>query len=98
MARPPEKRVTHRVEFSRAIDVQIIAIDGTWRRPCKMRDVSALGAKLDIDDVASLPAKEFFLVLSTTGTAYRRCELAWVNGGQIGVRFLESEKGKAGTK
>jgi hypothetical protein len=24
------------------------------------------------------------------GTAYRRCELAWVNGNQIGVYFIKS--------
>ena len=33
--------------------------------------------------------KEFFLLLSSTGLAYRRCELAWVNGDQIGVNFLK---------
>jgi hypothetical protein len=27
--------------------------------------------------------------LSSTGLAYRRCELAWVNGDQIGVNFLK---------
>ena len=39
--------------------------------------------------------KEFFLLLSSTGLAYRRCELAWVNGDQIGVSFLKpGEKNK----
>jgi len=33
--------------------------------------------------------KEFFLLLSSTGLAYRRCELAWLNGDQIGVTFLK---------
>jgi len=28
--------------------------------------------------------------LSSTGLAYRRCELAWVNGDQIGVNFLKT--------
>jgi hypothetical protein len=28
------------------------------------------------------------------GLAFRRCELAWVNGDQIGVNFLENSKGK----
>ena len=35
-----------------------------------------------------LPLKEFFLLLSSSGLAYRRCELAWVNGDEIGVNFL----------
>jgi hypothetical protein len=37
-----------------------------------------------------LHLKEFFLLLSSTGLAYRRCELAWVNGDQIGVNFLKT--------
>jgi len=28
-------------------------------------------------------------LLSSTGLAYRRCELSWVNGDQIGVNFLK---------
>lgn len=32
---------------------------------------------------------EFFLVLSSMGKAYRRCQLAWVNGNQVGVHFLK---------
>ena len=39
--------------------------------------------------VEGLHLKEFFLLLSSTGLAYRRCELAWVNGDQIGVNFLK---------
>jgi hypothetical protein len=27
-------------------------------------------------------------LLSSTGLAYRRCELAWVNGDQIGAKFI----------
>ena len=68
----------------------MMAIDGTWWRPCTMRDVSDTGAKLTIEgSVEGLAMKEFFLVLSTTGTAYRRCELAWVNGNQVGVYFIK---------
>ena len=39
--------------------------------------------------VEGLHLKEFFLLLSSTGLAYRRCELAWVNGDQIWVNFLK---------
>jgi hypothetical protein len=61
-----------------------------------MRDVSDTGARISIDgSVEGLAMKEFFLLLSTVGKAYRRCELAWVNGDQVGVRFLKpSEKKK----
>lgn len=84
-----EKRSNPRVEFSRGIETSIVAIDGTWSRICKMHDVSEEGAKLAIEgSLDGLQVKEFFLVLSKTGASYRRCELAWVNGDHIGVRFL----------
>jgi hypothetical protein len=44
--------------------------------------------------VEGLNLKEFFLLLSSTGLAYRRCELGWVNGDQIGVSFLKVDKKK----
>jgi hypothetical protein len=34
------------------------------------------------------------LLLSSPGLAYRRCQLAWVNGDQIGVSFLKQKPGK----
>lgn len=86
-----DNRTAVRVEFSQGVDVQIVAIDGTWSRSCKMNDVSQTGCKLVIDgSIEGITVREFFLVLSTRGTAYRRCELVWVNGEQIGVRFLSS--------
>lgn len=85
-----ERRKSNRVEFSRGVDVQMVAIDGTWSKRCVMLDVAAGGAKLLVADlIEGISLKEFFLVLSTTGRAFRRCELAWINGDQIGVRFLE---------
>ena len=87
-----EKRSGARVEFSRAINVQMVAIDGTWRRACVMLDVTAGGAKLSVtESIEGLNLKEFFLVLSATGLAFRRCELAWIDGDQLGVRFLETQ-------
>jgi hypothetical protein len=86
-----EKRKTGRVGFSRGIPVQMVAIDGTWRRNCLMLDAAASGAKLTVKgSVEGLNLKEFFLILSTTGVSYRRCELAWINGEQLGVQFLEA--------
>lgn len=90
MSVEPEKREKHRVAFSREVPVRIQAIDGTWSRSCLMLDVADDGAKLSLaESVESLRLKEFFLILSTTGPAFRRCELVWVNGGEIGVRFLD---------
>ena len=90
MASTTERRKGDRVTFERGIPAQMMGIDGTWRRDCTMEDVSETGAKLTIEgSVEGLHLKEFFLLLSSTGLAYRRCELAWVNGDQIGVNFLK---------
>ncbi len=85
-----ERRKGERVTFERGISAHMMGIDGTWRRDCKMEDISEIGAKLTVEgSVEGLHLKEFFLLLSSTGLAYRRCELSWVNGDQIGVNFLK---------
>ncbi len=90
MAAKADQRGNSRVVFERGFSAQMMGIDGTWRRDCTMEDVSETGAKLTIEgSVEGLHLKEFFLLLSSTGLAYRRCELAWVNGDQIGVNFLK---------
>jgi hypothetical protein len=83
------------VEFERGTDVRVMAIDGTWQRDCTMREVADSGARLIIQDsIQGLNLDEFFLLLSSTGCAYRRCELAWVNGHEIGANFVRrSAKG-----
>jgi hypothetical protein len=96
-----ERRNGERVTFERGFSAHMMGIDGTWRRNCIIEDVSETGAKLSIEgSVEGLNLKEFFLLLSSTGLAYRRCELSWVNGDQIGVSFLkqESKKKKAGRR
>lgn len=73
----------------------MMGIDGTWRRACSVEDISEIGAKLTVEgSIEGLNLKEFFLLLSSTGLAYRRCELAWVNGDQVGVNFLKHENKK----
>jgi hypothetical protein len=74
-----------------------MAVDGTWRRSCTLKDVSATGARLEVDGSTDvLTSREFFLVLSSTGLAFRRCELVWINGTTVGVRFIvDKEKKKA---
>ena len=95
-----ERRKGERVTFERGISAQMMGIDGTWRRECTMEDISETGAKLSVDgSVDGLHLKEFFLLLSSTGLAYRRCELSWVNGDQIGVNFLkQGDKKKKGAR
>lgn len=83
-----------RVRFEHGLPAHIMAIDGTWRRDCVVNDVSEMEATLTVDtSIEGLQLKEFFLLLSSTGLAYRRCSLKWVNGEQIGVALLR-QKGK----
>jgi hypothetical protein len=90
-----ERRKGERITFERGVTAHMMGIDGTWRRDCTMEDISETGAKLTVDgSMDGLHLKEFFLLLSSTGLAYRRCELAWVNGDQIGVNFIKSAEKK----
>ena len=85
-----------RVQFQHAHNVNLMAVDGTWRRACKLRDISSTGARLDVEGSTDvLASREFFLVLSSTGLAFRRCELAWINGESVGVQFVFAKKKKA---
>lgn len=87
-----ERRRSPRIQFDKGVDVHILAIDGTWRRPCLLHDVSETGARLKIDGaLEKLNLKEFFLLLSSTGLAFRRCEFAWLKGEEIGVKFLRGK-------
>ena len=86
-------RKSERVDFERGIHVYIMGIDGTWRRDCTMVDVSQTGARLRVEgSLEGLDLKEFFLLLSSTGLAFRRCQMVRVTGDQIGVKFLAREK------
>jgi PilZ domain-containing protein len=87
------KRGSERVDFERGIPVYIMGIDGTWRRNCAMFDVSQTGARLSVEgSIDGLDLKEFFLLLSSTGLAYRRCRMVRLAGDQIGVEFLTPDK------
>src|ERR1700748_836648 len=89
-----QRRFGQRVVFERGYNAHMMAIDGPWRA-CSLLDVSEDGARLAIEgSIVGLPLKEFFLLLSSPGLAYRRCELAWVNGEEVGVNFLKTGKQK----
>jgi hypothetical protein len=86
-------RKSERVDFEHGIHVYIMGIDGTWRRDCMMIDVSQTGARLCVEgSLEGLDLKEFFLLLSSTGLAYRRCRLIRLAADQIGVEFLRPDK------
>ena len=89
------KRLEHRYP------VNLMGVDGTWRRSCALLDVSETGAKLEVEGTIDvLKAKEFFLLLSSTGLAFRRCELIRVDGSEVGVKFVadRKEKGRPATQ
>ena len=72
-----------------------MGIDGTWRRDCLLNAISDNDAVLTVEgSIQGLNLKEFFLLLSSTGLAYRRCELVGVNGTEMEIQFLKSRAGK----
>jgi hypothetical protein len=80
------------VGFARGISVRILAIDGTWQRDCEMLDVSHIGVLLRFtDERTALGLKEFFLVLSSMGSAHRRCEMIWSQDDRLGAAFIDSD-------
>jgi hypothetical protein len=93
---PAEKeQEDRRVTFEHPLPAQMMAIDGTWRRACMLKDVSDIGAKLQVEtSIEGLTLNEFFLLLSSTGLAYRRCQLERVNGEELQVSFIR-QKAKA---
>jgi hypothetical protein len=89
-------RKSERVDFEQGIRVYMMGIDGTWRRDCLMVDVSQTGARLSVEgSLEGLELKEFFLLLSSTGLAYRRCRMVRLAGDQIGVEFLKQAATKS---
>jgi PilZ domain-containing protein len=87
-------RKADRVRLEQRYPVNLLGVDGTWRRSCFLLDVSETGARLEVEgSLDVLKAQEFFLVLSSTGLAFRRCELIRVDGPEVGVRYI-TRKGR----
>jgi hypothetical protein len=84
-----QRRKAQRIHFESGYPARLMGIDGTWCRHCIIEDISETGARISVEgSVQGFALKEFFLVLSTRGIAHRRCELAWINGEFLGVRFI----------
>lgn len=60
---------------------------GFAARPCHVMDLSASGAKIMIDDGASLTSK-FRLGLSRDAKNARACEIVWRRGKTVGLRYV----------
>jgi len=90
-----DSRKDSRVKMDHRQSVNLMGSDGTWRRSCVLVDVSNTGAKSEVEGKLDvLKAKEFFMVLSSTGLAYRRCELVWIDGTMAGVHFVNADSRK----
>ena len=88
-------RKASRVRMETRQPVNLMGSDGTWRRSCVLLDVSQTGAKVEVEGTLDvLQAKEFFMLLSSTGLAYRRCELVRVNGAEMDIQFLRGKNRK----
>ena len=84
-----DSRRASRVRMDHRQSVNLMGSDGTWRRRCVLLDVSNTGARIEVEGTLDvLQAKEFFMLLSSTGLAYRRCELVWIDGTTAGVHFV----------
>jgi hypothetical protein len=95
MAKETEIKGTDQVVFEAGFKARIMGIDGTWWRECYIEVISQSGAKITVEgSVENLKLNEFFLMLSTVGNAHRKCELVYVKGDEIGVRFLQKAEGK----
>ena len=89
------QRKSDRVHFQHEHVVNLMSVDGTWRRSCILKDISTTGARVEVEGSTDvLKAREFFMVLSSTGLAFRRCEMRWVNGSSVGVEFVVAPKKK----
>lgn len=87
-----QKMRASRVGFDMGYPARIVAIDGIWYRDCYLENVSQSGAKISLQgSVEGLNLSEFFLALSRTGTAFRRCKMVWVSGETMGVSFVVSK-------
>jgi hypothetical protein len=93
---PWGQRKSDRVQFQHEHAMNLMAADGTWRRSCILKDVSATGARLEVDGSTDvLRSREFFLMLSSTSLAFRRCQLVWLNRSTVGVHFVVEKKKKS---
>ena len=66
-------------------------------RGCAVADISASGARLNVDTPQEVPDR-FILLLSRSGTPRRVCRTVWRSSNQVGVRFEQPGKGSAAAK
>lgn len=87
-----------RVAFEHPIPAHIMAIDGTGKRACTIKNVSDADATLRVEgSIEGLSLNEFFLLLSSTGLAYRRCQLSGErhrHRGELSAAEAKNDRGR----
>lgn len=66
---------------------RIAGADGTSSENCWILDISASGARLQVNSPATTP-DEFYLLLSHNGQFRRQCLVVWRSDKTIGVQFV----------
>ncbi|THD62533.1 MAG: PilZ domain-containing protein [Bradyrhizobium sp.] len=65
-----------------------ITLDGGFAaRPCTVRDMSATGARITVDDPNALPGRLRLAFTRDTRTG-RNCAVVWRRGKSLGVKFV----------
>jgi hypothetical protein len=66
---------------------RMVRPDGSSLGACVMADLSATGARLQVEQPAALP-DEFILLLSHAGQLRRKCAVTWRAETEVGVKFF----------
>jgi hypothetical protein len=53
---------------------------------CMLRNISAEGAAIDVDNPAFVP--QHFRLVMANGASVRECRIAWIQQNRIGVTFI----------
>jgi len=63
-----------------------VALEADLLHGCVLSDISDSGARLDVDDSQTIP-DDFTLLLTSNGSAHRKCHVVWRKPRQLGVSF-----------
>ncbi len=89
-----QKKGLDRVTLGRGSDVCIMGIDGTCSVMACSQANSIRMRCARSRARSRVSTSRIFLLLSSTGLAYRSCELVRVNGSDMNIQFLQTRAGK----
>jgi hypothetical protein len=80
-----DKRKYPRTEINEAAFVS----SGGSVMPCVVRNISAEGAAIDVDNPAFVPQR-FRLVMANDTSVVHPCRIVWIKKNRIGLAFVEA--------